>query len=227
MLLISSILLMPILQGVWQPSSLLIVTVLVFGGIGLTALRHLQPGDGVDEAAVTVVSAIGHPWGAIESIAAGNDSEMLDGIAAGMAIVPSQRPFEPGSALTTVLTHPIPRSLWPNKPRPADDILNDAIFQNNTRGTGNAQVAMSIVMNFYLDSGYLGVAVGMLFLGIVARAIASYRWRFPANDSVMRLYAMTLPMLIVLVRGSLPITLGRLLFTVAPLIVLPYFLRER
>lgn len=228
LLSVSSIGLYPYLSGRWHPSRTLVLIVAVVAFVGLTMLRDLHPGDGAAELGATAVENLADPTAAVKVVFTGPDTEMLDGLAAETAIIPSIYPHRPGGSITTLLAQPIPRIFWPDKPRPLDDDLSDQLFRTNLRGGAqNAQVATSIMSNFYLDSGLIGVAVGMLMVGVASRALWEYFRLHSRDDSVILLYAVSLPLLTVAMRGSLAITLGRALFVVGPLLFAALVLQPR
>ena len=123
----------------------------------------------------------------------------------------------PLSSLTSLLFHPIPRELLPDKPSPVDGQVNTLLFPDLQ--PGQASVAHSVVGNFYYDSGMVGVALGMLAVGAGLRLLYAYYRAHPDNDQVRLVYASSLPLVIVLFRGNLPDTFARSLFTVVPLII--------
>jgi hypothetical protein len=103
----------------------------------------------------------------------------------------------PGKQFSAVLLFWLPRSLWTHKP------VDTGIYIANERGYGMTNVSAPLWIEFYLNGGWLLLAVGMFALGF-----GLHRWdtRLDAQFDVDRmpgLVACILPFyLMILLRGS-------------------------
>lgn len=217
LLTLTGIVVYPMLRSGWRPSLLLLLSLSIPLLALTTAMRDLYLDDGLGDAWRAVSQAATEPAASWRTLMTGADTNMFDGLALEMQIVPSEMHFQPGYTLETVLTRPIPRILWSNKPRQAEDIINNELFGNEI---GAAGVALSVLGGFYYDSGYVGIFLGMGLIGIAFRALYEYLLKNPTNDVVRLFYASALPLTIVLMRGNIPSTLSWALFTSVPLPVL-------
>jgi hypothetical protein len=71
----------------------------------------------------------------------------------------------------------------------------------------------------YFDLGYLGIALGMALVGVGTRALSTYFRRDRDPGFTVLLYALTLPLLLLLMRGNFPDTMSRGLFLLGPVIL--------
>lgn len=103
----------------------------------------------------------------------------------------------PGKQFSAVLLFWLPRSLWTHKP------VDTGIYIANERGYGMTNVSAPLWIEFYLNGGWLLLAVGMFALGF-----GLHRWDTRLNDQfdldgMPGLVACILPFyLMILLRGS-------------------------
>ena len=90
-----------------------------------------------------------------------------------------------------------------------------------------AAAASSILGSLYLDSGLISVALGMFLIGALWSALWVWSRRYSNSVLAQILYAMGLPFIIILLRGTVTDTLGRALFLVVPLMLLIWLTRLR
>ena len=148
----------------------------------------------------------------------GADNEMFDSLANELLVVPAVLPFAPGSTIGDLFIRAVPRPLWPAKPLERNDAVVVALWPAHY-AVSRASSAFSVVGPLYADSGYLGVFVGMVLFGLCAKAIWAYFMLHRHRLTAQLIYASTLPLMVILVRGTLPATLSYALFVIAPLIV--------
>jgi oligosaccharide repeat unit polymerase len=128
---------------------------------------------------------------------------------------PDRHEFLWGSSFAYLLVHPIPRSLWPEKPEaPIVGItrltLGDAAVQSG--------VAYPNIGEFYANFGVAGIVIGMWLFGIVMRCSYEYMKRYSDNDWARVAYAITLPFLVQVVsRGYFVQIAQEAAFLFAPL----------
>jgi len=194
--------------------------------VGILALRDTTPGNGPLENLRTVVAA---PSTSLQTFATGADTEMVDGLALAVQVVPDAVAHAPGSSLYTTLLGPIPRGLWPEKPVRADGRLNSYLFGAQGVRATDASVAYSIAGSFYLDLGAPGVVLGAWLLGVAlaylqglgAAAVAH------ADGLTILIVAAAVPLIPVLLRGTLDDTAARALFVIGPLLYARRFTKRR
>lgn len=170
--------------------------------------------------------ALAAPGQQFKEILTGPDNEMFDSITNELIVVPSKLPYRPAGVLTDLFVTAVPRPLWPNKPLVMNDAVVNALWPVHFAAS-HASAAFSIVGPFYADSGFIGVALGMFFIGVIL-AIA-WRWflRYQGNINALLIYSMGLPFVVILMRGTLPDTLSRMLFMVVPLVLTMWISRLR
>ncbi|HEY8491162.1 MAG TPA: O-antigen polymerase [Dehalococcoidia bacterium] len=164
-----------------------------------------------------LVRSVTRPDDAWDAFILGPDTEMASLLSLEATAVPSRIPFQHGLATGHVLVHPVPRTLWPGKPRPGDEILTEELFHR--RRINFAPRQYTPLGNFYMDFGYAGALAGMAPLGVLARLHYAYFLRNAANPAVQALFAATLPFWVVLLRGSVSDTAARLFYVVPPLLL--------
>lgn len=171
-------------------------------------------------------AALAAPAQQFNEILTGSDNEMFDSITNELIVVPSKLAYRPAGTLTDLFITAVPRPLWPNKPPTMNDSVVIALWPSHY-AAARASAAFSIVGPFYADSGFIGVALGMFFVGAVLAM--SWRWFKLYQDHInaLLIYSMGLPFTIILMRGTLPDTLSRMLFMVVPLVLAMWFSRFR
>jgi hypothetical protein len=126
---------------------------------------------------------------------------MAQGLAAAMAISPSQDPHTYGlSLLKDTVVRPIPRQLWPGKPKsPREQLIAKMDPAGAENGTANPEFSNLLV--FYLDFGMLG-GLALIGYGIIARAV--YEWFLLNRQSLPArlLFALSLPVMFQVARDS-------------------------
>ena len=148
----------------------------------------------------------------------GADTEMFSILALETERVPSSQAHEPGITLLSLATNWIPRRFYPTKPVTADEKVYTMLLPKQA-SYSKAGTAPSIFGGFYYDSGLVGVLIGSMLFGVLARALYEYLLKYPASAGVRLLYASTLPFIIVLLRGNPTDTLARMLYIVFPILI--------
>ena len=123
-----------------------------------------------------------------ESLAAFTTSIMrefdqMEVFATVIAITPIQIPFWNGQSYLDILTFPVPRSLWPDKPIPARLILGQLI-----RGH-DIGIPVTVVGEFYMNFGAFGVATGMSVFGVLCKSVDRWAYLLRENPAVIIIYA--------------------------------------
>lgn len=188
----------------------------------ITPLRDLTPHSGAADLARAVAHPLRHPESEWHRFATQSDTEMVAGLSAEMQIIPGVYGYHPGNSVVTLLARPIPHLLWAGKPRSSDQVLNRELFGAIGYQIGDAGVAYSAVGDFFYDSGFAGVVLGMFLVGAAFRLAWEY-WRRNQSSEWARIsFALLLPFTVVLLRGNLQDSGTRALFVLAPaLLVAP------
>lgn len=82
------------------------------------------------------------------------DQEVLDQLASSLTLIDQAGKFYYGSTYLVLLTSPIPRQWWPEKPGLADYQKD---FSTPTRPMGDMGMIMTFIGEFYINFGYLGI----------------------------------------------------------------------
>ena len=226
--MVASILVLPYLRQMRRPRTLSIiaVVVLVFG-IGVTFLRESRVAEIRGMSRVDVLTdALVHPLAGLEDFILGADTEMFAILDFTLQEVPSEMPHDPGITLTSLAAHPIPRTIWPQKPEAADARIYAHLFPEQAARI-RAGTASSVFGGLWLDSAFIGVIFGGLLFGIACRFLYAYLLRYPRNASVRMFYAASLPLTLMLLRGNPVDTLARAAFLVVPIFLCVWFSSPR
>lgn len=204
-----------------RPSGLTLVIVALVGISLLGGLRETRTADTVarENAGSVLINTLSSPALQFGEILTGADDEMFDSITNELLVVPGQTGYRPGGTMADLLIRAVPRPLWPNKPLETNDLIVTTLWPVHY-SQSRASAAFSVMGPFYLDSSYLGVALGMFLIGLVLAL--SWRWYLihKANLNATLVYSMSLPFIVILMRGTIPDTLARMLFAVFPLVLL-------
>lgn len=207
-------------------STLIIVAIVGIALIGWQReVRTVDNSANRDKAQV-LFEALATPGRQFKEILAGSDNEMFDSITNELIVVPSKLPYRPAGVLTDLFVTAVPRPLWPDKPLVMNTAVVNALWPAHYAAS-RASAAFSIVGPFYADSGFIGVALGMFFIGVILAS--AWRWFlcYQRNMNALLIYSMGLPFVVILMRGTVPDTLSRMLFMVVPLVLAMWISRLR
>lgn len=193
-------------------ASYLILTV----GIGFLRDSRTQVIGSPDTRIATLAQSLLNPTGQAASLILGSDDEMFDSLASELAVVPSTLPFQHGATIVDIAIRSVPRPLWPEKPLERNDAVVTTLWPAHY-ASSRASPAFSILGPLYADSGWVTVVIGMLLVGVLLAALWWYFQACRTVPAIQMLYATSLPLVIVLLRGSIPDTLSYMLFTIVPL----------
>ena len=84
------------------------------------------------------------------------DQEVLDQLASSLTLIDQSGRFYYGTTYLVLITSPIPRQWWPNKPGLADYQKD---FSTVSRPMGEMGMIMTFIGEFYINFGYLGIVV--------------------------------------------------------------------
>ena len=139
--------------------------------------------------------------------------------------IPANHDYFGWRPFTYVFLQPIPRAIWPDKPdAPVRDIVG-AVFNGDAVQAG---IAYPNIGEYYASFGVPGVIVGMLCFGLAMRTLYEYLLRYPDNDWIRLLYAITLPFLVQVVsRGYFVQIVQEAAFLVGPVFLGMWLVRRR
>jgi hypothetical protein len=202
-------------------------TIFIVGFIGLSLVgwlrevRNVESKNSTIERLTTISSS---PITTIIDLLTSADTEMFDALAVELLVIPETLAYMHGATVKDIFIRAVPRPLYPNKPLESNDEIVNALWPEHY-SISRASPSFSLIGVFFADSGFISVILGMYFLGVILSA--SWLWFQINSDSVMAqiLYSMGFPFVIILLRGSIPDTLARMLFYFFPLLFLLIFKR--
>ncbi|MGY1736599.1 hypothetical protein [Geodermatophilus sp. SYSU D00684] len=192
-----------------------VLGIVVLAVFGFSALRDANsPTSSLGQ---SLAHSVTHPDEMLLDTFTADDTEMVDALALEMSIVPQVIAHEPGIMVVSTLGAPVPRLVWPGKPRTVDLVLNQVLFD---RGVNEASVAYSMIGEAYFDSGALGVVtVAVAFGAFYGFAVRRGRER-SASPFGTALLAVATALVPVVIRGILAYSLAIAAFATVPLFVL-------
>lgn len=217
----------PVFWYLWNQRRPNLKTILlaVFIGLALVGwLREVRNIDSNSHKIIKLEKIISSPIATLGDLITSPDTEMFDSLANELLIVPKTLSYMHGATITDIFIRAIPRPLYPNKPLESNDEIVNALWPQHY-SLCRASPSFSLIGVLFADSGFISVILGMYILGTIISA--AWNW-FKANSThVMAqiLYSMGLPFVIILMRGTIPDTLARMLFYFFPLLLLMLFER--
>ena len=184
--------------------------VLAVGIFGLAgAMRHEDSGRGIGEDALTRLTSA-------------EDANMLDGFVMLQRVFPEILPHTWGEEHLAILTRPIPRAIWPNKP--VGGYMNKLGLFNAT-SSSTTGISPTLFGTFYQEGGLLGIVVLSVVYGYgLGRLIYWSAGLTPFAALVVR--ASTFAGLLPLMRsGDLPGVCAWLGMAFWPCAIILFFLR--
>ncbi len=145
-----------------------------------------------------------------------NDITSFDHVLYVTSIYGQTRAHEHGSFLAGGVRAYVPRAIDPGKPEGGDIVLRRVVWRERF-GAGRPPTAVG---DLFIDFGYVGVALGALFIGILARALLGLVRGPPAGRQYrVALYAILLIVLYELVADTFSIAVGIVLTLLLPFVV--------
>jgi oligosaccharide repeat unit polymerase len=145
-----------------------------------------------------------------------NDITSFDHVLYATTIFGRERPHEDGQFLLDGFRSYIPSAIDPGKPE-GGDIAFRRIVWGNEFGAGRPPTAVG---DLYIDFGFVGVAVGALLIGILARALPGFLRGPPAGRQYrVAAYAMLLVVIYELVVDTFSLALGYVLTVAIPFLI--------
>lgn len=138
-------------------------------------------------------------------------------------LVPNHYPYQLGKSYIAIFTQFIPRFLWENKPIPPVIALMKAMYGSYyTSGPAYPNIG-----EFYLDFGAIGIVLGMILFGIIAKK--SYGLIEDTDNTFnLILYSLLLPFwLQYITRGYLTQILQGALFILGPIVLIKLIISSK
>ena len=227
--LVASVAVLPYLRRQRRPRVIAIVAAMVCVFlVGITFLREVRVPEEFRAGTPSdvLVHSVQNPLDSANEFILGPDTEMFSILALEVEVVPSEHPHLPGVTALSLLSRPVPNQLWPGKPETADARIFTYLFPRVASAT-RAGSAPSVFGGLWLDSGYFGVVIGSFLFGFAARVLYEYFLRLAGNPSVRLLYAASLPVVLMLLRGNPTDTLARAAFLIVPILIIVWFAAPR
>lgn len=115
--------------------------------------------------------------------------------------MPEELPYQHGRTLLSLLTMPVPRWLWPEKPLTAPGVFTMAFWPEKWLGEGTT-MPTGLVGELYMNFSFPGVVAGMFLFGrVYSHAEAQARLQ-PANVWRATWYALLMAMMLHYLRGE-------------------------
>jgi hypothetical protein len=145
-----------------------------------------------------------------------NDITSFDHVLYATTIFGRTRPHEDGQFLLDGFRSYVPRRIDPGKPE-GGDIAFRRIVWGNDFGAGRPPTAVG---DLYIDFGFVGVALGAMLIGVLARALPGLLRGPPAGRQYrVAAYAMLLVVLYELVVDTFSLALGYVLTVAIPFLI--------
>jgi hypothetical protein len=218
---LGSVLVLYYVRRVSRPSMLFLCVLAAVALTGSTFLSDLRGradrGESVGDTAANIAT---DPSRILTPLSRGPDSEMAATLAAALEVIPEKLPFAFGRATVgDLFVRPIPRTIWEGKPEPPRRTLVATIWPFEY-GRGSINPEFSVLLYLYWDFWIVGVALGLVFYGVIFRFLYEY---FLLNRNLLVIqvfFSLSLWFLVVAVRDSPVDTLAGFSFTALPVLAI-------
>ena len=200
-----------------RPSVPAIALVAVVALLGSAFLSDLRGRAARDESVTETLGRATSPSRLTHPFTRGPDTEMAPVLAAALTVLPERFPHSRGTTLAgDLLSRPIPRSLWEDKPlTPRQRLVAEIWPIEYARGSINPE--FSALLYFYWDFGVIGVLLGLALYGTVARYFFEYFRLHDEHLYTQVFYALALTFVVIGVRDNPVDTFVRASFVFLPL----------
>jgi hypothetical protein len=210
-----------------RPSPLVLVVLPLVALVGSSFLSDLRGRATRDETVIQTVVRSTRPSRIASPFLAGPDSEMAPALAAALMVIPREIPYSHGRTIIgDLVARPVPRRLWLSKPVPPREKLISALWPVE-RDRSGIHPEFSVLLYFFWDFGWYGVALGMALFGILWRAIFEYFLTHKQSLAAQVLYALVIWFMVIGLRNSPVDTFVEFVFVVLPVwLALEFSLRR-
>jgi hypothetical protein len=199
-----------------RPSMITLLALTAAVLVGSAFLSDLRDRATRDETLSDTVMRATKPDRLFSPFTSGPDSEMAPALAAALTVIPSELSHTYGRTIIgDLVSRPVPRAIWDQKPlTPRQELIEHIWPLEKTRATMNPE--FSALLYFYWDFGAVGVVSGLLLYGLGARALFEYFLRHRAALPVQIIYSLSIPLLVIGMRGNFVDTIILTIFIVIP-----------
>jgi hypothetical protein len=199
-----------------RPSVVVLVVLALVALLGSAFLSDLRGRSSRGESVAETIVRATRPHRIVAPLVSGPDTEMAPVLAAALSQIPKKLHYTYGrTVFGDLVSRPIPRALWSDKPEPPRDKLIRSLWPVE-RKKGGINPEFSVLLYFFWDFGIPGVAVGMLLFGVGARALFEYFRACRHSTAVQLLYSLALWFVVIGLRNSPVDTFVQLVFVVFP-----------
>lgn len=224
--LILPLLVLPYLRSRRRPKLVNIVILIALVIPALNVIIKIRNESARHNVSGQIATAFTTPANQLKTFMLGPDTAMFSILALTYEVVPSHLSFKPGRVILSTLAEPVPGLLLRNKPVDGQSVVYDYLFFQQAAVTRGGNAA-GFFGSSYFDSGFVGIIVYSALVGIVARALWEWWLRNRLNAAAMAIFAATLPLAVVLQRGSFSDTIARSSVLVVPIIVVFWLIGRR
>jgi hypothetical protein len=200
-----------------RPRLVFIALVCLVGLVGSTVLRDIRNRETRGESTVdSVKHVVTQPGWIYDPILSGPDAEMAPALAAALRFIPSDLSYAYGRViLGDLVTRPVPRAVWSEKPLPPREKLLSTMLPDEYRD-GSINSEFSVLLYLYWDLGVAGVFMGLAALGIGSRALYEYLCRNRRSLTTQLIYSLSVWFIPIALRDSPVDTLIEIAVIVLP-----------
>lgn len=128
-------------------------------------------------------------------------------------LFPEVEPYRKGSTLMVTVFGFIPRAVWPDKPVGIGKEITRYIVGPFYEPTYGYSAAPTVIGDFYLNAGWMGLILGGLGLGIVCRVVTSYATTDLRNGVQLRAARVLIPAVFIMGLGEIRADMATMLAT--------------
>lgn len=200
-----------------RPHVLFIVLIALVALVGSTVIRDVRNRETRGESiADSVKNVATQPGWIYDPVLSGPDAEMAPALAAALRYIPSELSYAYGeTVLWDLVTRPVPRTLWPEKPLPPREKLLSTMLPDEYKD-GSINSEFSVLLYFYWDFGLAGVVIGLMAFGMGSRALYEHLQHNERSLSAQIIYSLSVWLIPVALRDSPVDTLIEMAVIVLP-----------
>ena len=199
-----------------RPSPVVLVLLALIALVGSAFLSDLRGRSTRGESVAETIVRSTRPSRIVAPLVSGPDTEMAPVLAAALSKIPSTFHYTYGGTIVgDLVSRPIPRALWSDKPEPPRDRLIASLWPVE-RKKGGINPEFSVLLYFFWDFGVPGIVVGMALFGLSARALFEYFQNYRHSTAAQVLYSLALWFIVIGLRNSPVDTFVEFVFVVFP-----------
>jgi hypothetical protein len=198
-----------------RPRMLLLAAIAMVALLGSYFTLHLR--DPNDQRTVrTAITDLGErPHAVLDPVLKGADAEMVLALSAALTVIPEPLPHRKGGAtIGNLVARPVPRELWPGKPRPPGETVVATVWPELYPAL---DPAFSPLLVLYWDFSLAGVALGMALFGLAGRMLYEWFLRHRRALGVQLLFAVGVWFVVIGARNDPVDTIVLAAFVLAPI----------